>query len=104
MANLLAVPASRERKECKVEDSYHWQNVGLEFSMQDGEQAGQRQTNVRRSTYTDAPNTGSYSAPGDFGAGTQESFRRPGKLSPEERRALRQQINEAGHDLYLQKR
>ncbi len=30
--------------------------------------------------------------------------RRPPKLSPEERRALRQQINEAGQDLYPPKR
>ena len=33
-----------------------------------------------------------------------EQARRPGKLSPEERRALRQQINEAGHDIYAPKR
>ncbi len=33
-----------------------------------------------------------------------EGERRPPKLSPEERRALRQQINEAGQDLYPPKR
>ena len=33
-----------------------------------------------------------------------DQARRPGKLSPEERRALRQQINEAGHDIYAPKR
>ena len=33
-----------------------------------------------------------------------DQARRPGKLSPEERRALRQQINEAGHDIYEPKR
>jgi hypothetical protein len=33
-----------------------------------------------------------------------EGERRPSKLSPEERRALRQQINEAGQDLYPPKR
>jgi hypothetical protein len=32
-----------------------------------------------------------------------EQGRRSGRMSPEERRALRQQINEASHDLYLQK-
>lgn len=34
----------------------------------------------------------------------EEGERRPSKLSPEERRALRQQINEAGQDLYPPKR
>jgi hypothetical protein len=34
----------------------------------------------------------------------REAERRPPKLSPEERKALRQQINEVGHDLYPAKR
>lgn len=33
-----------------------------------------------------------------------EAERRPPRLSPEERKALRQQINEAGQDLYPAKR
>ncbi len=33
----------------------------------------------------------------------RDDERRPPKLSPEERRALRQQIHEAGHDLYRPK-
>lgn len=32
-----------------------------------------------------------------------EQGRKPGRMSPEERRALRRQINEAGHDIYLSK-
>ena len=34
----------------------------------------------------------------------RDEDRRPPRLSPEERRALRQQIHEAGHDLYRPKR
>ncbi len=34
----------------------------------------------------------------------QDAARRPSKLSPEERKELRQQIHEAGHDLYQPKR
>lgn len=34
----------------------------------------------------------------------RDAERRPPKLSPEERKALRQQINEVGHDLYPAKR
>ncbi len=33
-------------------------------------------------------------------AGIQDSGRRQGKMSPEERRALRQQIDQASHELY----
>ena len=34
----------------------------------------------------------------------EEGERRPSRLSPEERKALRQQINEAGQDLYHPRR
>lgn len=37
-------------------------------------------------------------------AGREEGERKGSRLSPEERRALRQQINEAGQDLYQPKR
>jgi uncharacterized membrane protein len=33
-----------------------------------------------------------------------ESSKKAGRMSPEERRALRQQINEAGQDLYYRRR
>jgi hypothetical protein len=33
-----------------------------------------------------------------------ENSRRPGRLSPEERRTLRRQINEVGHDIYAPRR
>ena len=33
----------------------------------------------------------------------EEGLRKQSKLSPEERRALRRQINEAGQDLYIRK-
>lgn len=33
----------------------------------------------------------------------EEGFKKQSKLSPEERRALRRQINEAGQDLYIRK-
>lgn len=40
----------------------------------------------------------------DARSGRDEGERRGSRLSPEERRALRQQINEAGQDLYQPKR
>lgn len=42
----------------------------------------------------------SYAAIDSEGGSGSERGRRPGRLSPEERRALRRQINEAGSDLY----
>lgn len=40
----------------------------------------------------------------DYGNGPADAARRSSKLSPEERRALRRQIDEAGADLYSRKR
>lgn len=42
-------------------------------------------------------------APNERSSGS-ESSKRSGRMSPEERRALRQQINEASQDLYYRKR
>jgi hypothetical protein len=33
-------------------------------------------------------------------SGTNDEVKKPGKMTPEERRALRRQINEAGRDIY----
>ena len=49
------------------------------------------------------PDRGSRNYDGRSG-GQEESERKPPRLSPEERKALRQQINEAGHDIYQPKR
>lgn len=37
-------------------------------------------------------------------ASSPDSSKKAGRMSPEERRALRQQINEAGQDLYSRRR
>jgi hypothetical protein len=43
-----------------------------------------------------------YQAP-ESDQSSEEGFKKQSKLSPEERRALRRQINEAGQDLYIRK-
>ena len=48
--------------------------------------------------------TGNDQAKKQDDARQREAERRPPKLSPEERKALRQQINEVGQDLYPPKR
>ncbi len=44
----------------------------------------------------------SYQYP-DSNRASEEDFKKHSRLSPEERRALRRQINEAGQDLYIRK-
>jgi hypothetical protein len=42
--------------------------------------------------------------PRDAAVGPNEAEHRSGRLSPDERRELRRQINEAGHDIYQPRR
>jgi hypothetical protein len=46
------------------------------------------------------PDTSGYGTLNDNGMNSADNSRRAGRMSPEERRALRRQIDEAGHDLY----
>lgn len=59
------------------------------------------------------PRNREFNVPDSSGSGTQagnqsgssgEQGRRQGKMTPDERRALRRQIDEAGHDIYVPKR
>ncbi len=44
-----------------------------------------------------------YRVPDSGGQPADDGSRRHGRMSPEERRALRRQINEAGQDIYITK-
>jgi hypothetical protein len=57
----------------------------------------------RRADYPGAESSGS-SQPDNAAGSSNDNARRQGKMSPEERRALRRQIDEAGHDIYRPKR
>lgn len=72
--------------------------------LEEGEQhPAQAQLNERRARDFELPDVGNYPQSGtDFSA--PDNSRKHGRLSPEERRALRRQINEVGHDLYTPKR
>lgn len=59
---------------------------------------------ARRSKYVTLPDTSGYSTLNDNKMTSADNSRRGGRMSPEERRALRRQIDEAGHDLYTPKR
>lgn len=79
------------------------QNAALERNLQGGELPEQRQPEGRRGRYVVLPETSGYTAQGDSGSSEQENARRPPRMSPEERRTLRRQIDEVGHDIYAPK-
>ncbi|MDB5763424.1 MAG: hypothetical protein JWQ21_2419 [Herminiimonas sp.] len=63
-------------------------------AMDQGESQGGRQQQYRQFDQGRQPDNGNPNAGPD-------GSRKPGRMSPEERRALRRQINEAGHDIYV---
>jgi hypothetical protein len=62
--------------------------------------SGQRQEQRDNARAADASRQQQYAPPGTY----QEDARRQGHMSPEERRALRRQIDEAGRDIYAPRR
>lgn len=97
-ANVLAGPGVFGRTE-----RAYLQNAVLERNLQDPEPAGQRQQEPRRGRVVGLPETSGYTAQGDSGSSAQENARRQGRMSPEDRRTLRRQIDEVGHDIYVPK-
>lgn len=80
-------------------------NAALERNIPTAEQQGPRPGELRRGRFLELPQESSgYDSQGDSGSGSQDNSRRQGKLSPEERRTLRRQIDEVGHDIYSPKR
>lgn len=79
------------------------QNAVLERSLQGVEQPGQRQPEPRGGRQVVLPETSGYTAQGDSGSSSQDNARRQGRMSPEDRRTLRRQIDEVGHDIYAPK-
>lgn len=64
----------------------------------------QRQGRDERSMPSDPRNQRQDNNRGARDGGIQTESPRQGKLSPEERQALRRQIDEAGHDIYRSRR
>lgn len=83
--------------------AFRYQGGEIEQAAQGVDQSRQRGEG-RRGRYVTLPDTSGYGALNDNGMNSGDNSRRPGRLSPEERRALRRQIDEAGHDLYSSKR
>lgn len=81
--------------------AYHLQYVMPERNGQPQEVQGERQAERRVSGDYGFPES---SGDGSQGDGMSEFNRKQARMSPEERRALRRQINEVGQDIYRPKR
>lgn len=62
------------------------------------------QSNSLRERKSILPDGSGFAMQGEGSAAASDYSGRQGKLSPEERRALRRQIDEAGHDIYSPQR
>lgn len=99
---MLAEPGGHHWNEGAMVRVSQLQSTAMEISVPGRVQQGQPQGEPRHHRFIGLPDTSGYSASGD--SNSQDNPRRQGKLSPEERRALRRQIDEVGHDLYSPKR
>lgn len=102
----IALPAQSDplhrRGEREAVRAFYLQQTSNDRNPQqeDPQQQFQRQNDNTRGQIFAMPDTSGYSAPAD----NNEQRRRAGRMSPEERRALRRQIDEVGHDIYAPKR
>jgi hypothetical protein len=76
-------------------------NPGQGRSERDAVRAVRQQQDAAERNEPQAGRT--YQSPEFDRSSSEESFKKQSRLSPEERRALRRQINEAGQDLYIRK-
>jgi hypothetical protein len=104
-ASVFADQGNYRRDAREAVRAYQVQSVTMERSMPRDQTQGVQPQDRRRQNH-DAPESSGYSSSGDGQSNSQqaENARRQGRMSPEERRALRRQIDEAGHDIYSPKR
>jgi hypothetical protein len=91
------------RGEREAVRAFQLQNITMDRTNgpQEDPQQAQRQGERRRNTDYVLPESSGYGSQAESNA---EHNRKQGRMSPEERRALRRQIDEAGHDIYTPKR
>jgi hypothetical protein len=81
------------------ESGVRMHQVALDRGEQRNDRMGQGIGERRRGDYPGTDSSGS-SQPDNSTGSANDNAKRQGKMSPEERRALRRQIDEAGHDIY----
>ena len=108
-ASAFAEPGFNRRDARETVRAYHIQSVTLERNIP--RDHGQAVPQDRRRPGEGAPESSGFGSSGDgqsHGAQSTtqqaENARRQGRMTPEERRTLRRQIDEVGHDIYAPKR
>ena len=98
-----ADPGFNGRDARETVRAYQIQSVTLERRVPRDQLQGVPQERRREGSM---PESSGYGSAGDVQPNSQqaENMRRQGRMTPEERRALRRQIDEAGHDIYSPKR
>lgn len=104
-ATAFAEPGGNRREARDAVRAYHIQSVNLERQVPQPPPI-QAVPQERRRTNPAVPESSGYGSSGDGQSNSQqaENARRQGRMSPEERRTLRRQIDEVGHDIYSPKR
>jgi hypothetical protein len=100
IAQVYAQPGDIGRREHGSVYAFYVQGAPQDRDAQGMEQ--QQRQNERRRREFDSSGFGTRSD--NAANNVPDASRRQGKLSPEERRALRRQIDEAGHDIYAPRR
>ncbi len=101
----LAEPFGFSRDARNTARAYRLENTAMERSDPRNGAPAPQQIDRRRGREFGNPDSSGYGAPGDNQSNAApDNSRRQGRLTPEERRALRRQIDEAGHDIYAPKR
>ena len=103
-ASVLADPGYNRRDARDAVRAYHIQSVTLDRNVP--REPVPSVPAERRKEGAGMPESSGYGSSGDAQSNSQqaENMRRQGRMTPEERRALRRQIDEAGHDIYSPKR
>jgi len=105
VASAFAEPEGFGRTPREAVRAYHVQSAALDRNGQRIPQQGQQFPEQRRDREGGLSDSSGYGAQGSGQSNSSaDNMRKQGKLSPEERRALRRQIDEAGHDLYAPRR
>ena len=101
-----AAAAGGDRGPKEAARTYYIQNVYMERdSARQQQQPPQALEQQRRNREPNQNESSGFGAPRESHANSSaDSGRKQGRLSPEERRTLRRQIDEMGHDIYAPKR
>lgn len=106
VTDAFAEPGGGGRGSKDAVRAYYIQNVTMDRDNGRGQQPGQQaQEQRRRNGESGQPESSGYGGQRESHANSSaENARRQGRLSPEERRTLRRQIDEVGHDIYAPRR